>query len=517
MDGSPSESNVVGGTGVPGVEHRDTLLALKNAAKLGGSLAMTWGIAIVVRLLMPRYLGPDAWGPLSFSDAFTATFFVALSLGVDTYIRREVSVRPAHASDFLAGITLIRVIATVVLLGVMQVVMLVTHRPPEVQWLVYVFGLACFASAMNLTFAALLHARGTVDELSFLNIASKVVWAGGTLAALLLHWPLVAIPAALLASETLKLVVSVRLVHVHLNVRWRLNGAALKLALVASLPMFLNTAAHTIYNKIDVSILAVVAGDREVAWYGASSLLAGMTLMIAPMIGWVLMPLFARARARSELEYTRILRRSLELVLIVAIPCALFMALGASLWVKLLYGPEYAPAAASLRLLSPLFVLTYVAMLNAHSLILTGRAWTQAFVSVGGVLVNPLLNWLFIPLAVSWYSDGGAGRGAASAQLVTELVVTAAMMVLVGARAFDRRTLIMLLKTSAVCLLVWVLDAWLVERAPAMLRLAADGVAYVALLLFSGAVQVRETLAFAFSAAKKSEAAPAKPDSERSP
>jgi hypothetical protein len=60
---------------------------------------------------------------------------------------------------------------------------------------------------------------------------------------------------------------------------------------------------------------------------------------------------------------------------------------------------------------------------------------------------------------------------------------------------------------------VWVLDAWLVERAPAMLRLAADGVAYVALLLVSGAVQVRETIAFARSAAKKNAPEPA---SERS-
>jgi O-antigen/teichoic acid export membrane protein len=499
---SPTESRAIAGAGGTSHEHRDTVVAVKNALKLGGSLVLTWGIAVGIRLVMPRYLGPDAWGPLNFADAFTATFFVALSLGVDTYIRREVSVRPGHASEFLGGITLLRVLGGVALLGVMQVVMLVTGRAPAVQLLVYVYGFACFATAMNMTFAALLHAQGTVDELSALNIVCKAVWASGTLLALVLHWPLAAIPGALLVSETLKLVVSAGLVQKHLQVRWRLDGPAVKLALLASLPMFINTAAHTIYNKLDVSILAVVAGDREVAWYGAASLLAGMTLIIAPMIGWVLMPLFARARARSEGEYTRILRRSLELVLIFAIPSSLFMALGAQLWVALLYGEKYAPSAASLRLLSPLFVLTYVAMLNAHSLILTGRAWSQAVISIGGVLVNPLLNWLFVPPAMRWFGLGGAGRGAACAQLGTELLVTAAMMRLVGLRAFDRRTLVMLLKTAAVCVVVWALDAWLQGQLQPPGRLVIDAGVYAGLLLLSGAVKVRETLQFARAAAR---------------
>jgi O-antigen/teichoic acid export membrane protein len=487
----------------PPLEHHDTLTAVRNAAKLGGSLAATWGVALVVRLMMPRLLGPDAWGPLNFADAFSATFFVALSLGIDTYIRREVSVRPAHASDFLAGITLLRVVATVVLLGVMQLVLVLTHRPVEVQALVFVFGLACFATSMNQTLAALLHARGTVGEVAVLNVVTKFLWAGGTLATLLLHWPLVGLPAALLLSESVKLVASTSLVRKHLGVTWQLHWPALGIALLASAPMFLNTASHTIYNKLDITILALVAGDREVAWYGAASLLAGLTLMVAPIIGWVLMPMLAKARARSEEEYTTLLRRSLEVVLTFAFPTSLMMALGAELWVSLLYGPSYAPAAASLRLLSPLFVLTYVAMLSATSLILTGRAWPQAFISVGGLAVNPLLNWLFVPVAMRWYGDGGAGRGAACAQLGTEVLVTFTMTALVGTRAFDRRTVVMVVKTTVVCALVWALDTVLVARTPVVARLLVDALVYVALLAASGAVNWRETVAFARSAAAR--------------
>jgi len=478
----------------------DALLAFRNAVKLGGSLLLTWGIALGVRLLMPRYLGPDAFGQVNFADAFTSTVFALTALGVDTYIRKDVSVRPEHASDFFAGVTAVRVLLAVLLFGGMQAFLVLTHRPPETWLLVHLFGVSAFLFTLNLSFAALLHAKGTVNELSVLNIASKLVWGTGTLLTVVLRWPLWGIAMALVASESLKTVVSLRLVKRHLDLKWSMQWAPVKAALVASLPIFLNVAAHTIYNKLDVSILAVVAGDREVAWYGASSLIAGLALMVTPMIGWVLMPLFARARARSDEEYNTVMRRSLELVLAIAFPTSLAVCLGAEEWVVLLYGQAYAPAATSLKWLSSIFVLTYVAILSANALILTGRAWSQAVISVSGLVVNPLLNWLLIHRAMAMFGEGGAGIGAAMAQLGTEIVVTGLMTALVGARAFDRRSMLMIAKTIGVVIVVTLLDFYLQGRMPGLARVAVDGLAYVALIFAVRAMNVHETIQFARAA-----------------
>lgn len=478
----------------------DALLALRNAVKLLGSLLFTWGIALGVRLLLPRYLGPDAFGAVNFADAFTNTAFVVIGLGLDTYIRKEVSVRPAHASDFFAGTTVLRVLGALLVFAGMQAFLVLTDRPRDTWLLVHLFGVSAFLFTMNQSFAALLHAKGAVDGLSVLNVATKVVWGGATLLSVFFHWPLWTVALAVVLSEGLKSVGSVVLINKHLKLTWTVQPAAVKVAVVSSLPIFLNVAAHTIYNKLDVSILAVVANDREVAWYGASSLIAGLALMVTPMIGWVLMPLFARARARSDEEYTRVMRRSLELVLIIAFPSSLFVGLGAQTWVVMLYGEAYAPAATSLRILSSIFVLTYVAILSANALILTGKAWVQAGISVSGLLVNPLLNWLCIPWAMGRWVEGGAGVGAAMAQLGTEIVVTVMMTAMVGRRAFDRRSVVMVLKTLVVCALVVAFDRWLDGRLPALLRLGIDLAAYLLLAVATGAVHVRETVDFARAA-----------------
>ncbi len=466
-------------------------------------MVLTLGIAFGIRPFMPRFIGNEAFGLINYADAFTSTVFALTGLGIDTYIRKEVSVRPEHASEFFPGVTALRLVMALVLTGGVQLFLVATHRPPETWLLVHLYGLGAFLLTLNQSFAALLHAKGTVDELSLLNIASKLIWAGGTVLTIVLHWPLFALALSVVAAELVKATGSVRLVSKYLRVTWAVQPAAVKMALLSSLPIFLNVAAHTIYNKLDVTLLEVVASPSEVGWYSTSSMIAGMALYVSPIIGWVLLPLFAKARARSDEEYTQVMRRSLELVLVIAFPTSLFIGLGAEELLHLFNGSANVPP-GSLRILASIFVLTYIAMLSANALILTGRAWAQAGISMLGLVVNPLLNWLLIERCLKAFGEGGAGIGAAWSQLGTEVVVTTAMTLLVGRRAFDRRSLVMIAKTLAVVGVVIALDWWLHgHQWPSVPRLALDVAAYLVLVVALRAVHVKETVDFARAAFKR--------------
>ncbi len=486
---------------------RDALLAIRNAFKLGASLLFTWGIALALRFPIRRFLPPEQFGPINFAEAFAATAFVFLGLGVDTYIRQQIPVRKDHASDFFASIIGIRLaLSGLIFLG-MAGVMHFTHQPPAVRSLVYVFGAAQILFTMNQSLAALLHSQGTVDGLSVLNVVSKVIWGGGILLTLLLKLDLVGFAVSLMVAEAVKASVNFHLVRKHLGVRLNFQLGAARAVIVASLPFYLNTVSHTIYNKLDISVLGVVGNFTEVGWYTAASDLAGLTMLIAPMIGWVLMPLFARAAARSADEYTQVMRRSLELILIVAIPTSLAMALGADLWIFLGFGPKYAPAALALRILAPIFLLTYVAMVSSIALILNQRPWSVTLISIGGLIVNPLLLMLLIRPSMSYFGEAGGGAGCALAQVATEALVTTAMMVLIGRRAFDRRTLLMLAKTAVVCALVIGFDHFLGSLktifSPDPPRLVLDALLYCTLVVLVRAVRIQETVAFARSAFRK--------------
>ena len=180
----------------------DVSASMRNAVKLGGSLMVTYGIALAVRLLLPRVLGPEAFGQFNWaSEGFTAVFFVLAGLGLEVYIRKEVALRPQHASEFFGGTLLLQVLLAVVLLGVMQGLMLLDGKPGPLRVLVLLLGLYQLFFRCNGTLAAVLHARERVDGLSVANIATKCVWGGGLLLVLALGLPLPWLGVPILASR----------------------------------------------------------------------------------------------------------------------------------------------------------------------------------------------------------------------------------------------------------------------------------------------------------------------------
>ena len=78
----------------------DIAVALRNGAKLAGSLMVTWSVAMIVKLQVPAHLGPIRQGQFGFAESFAGMFFTTIGLGIDTYVMKEVSVRPKHASEF---------------------------------------------------------------------------------------------------------------------------------------------------------------------------------------------------------------------------------------------------------------------------------------------------------------------------------------------------------------------------------------------------------------------------------
>jgi O-antigen/teichoic acid export membrane protein len=259
--------------------------------------------------------------------------------------------------------------------------------------------------------------------------------------------------------------------------------------LVASLPYSVITIATTAYATLGVTLLGVKAGSKEVGLYGAAWSLAGLTLLITPILGWVLTPMLARAAERSRVELYDHVCRAMELVLTVAIPASLLLNLGADVWLRVL-GPSYASAATALRVLATMFVLTYVAIIYSTTLMMIDRAWTSTWISVAGLVVNGALNLLLVRYAVAALGEGGGATGCALAMLCTEVFVTICMAVASGRGAFDRRSVRTVVRSLVVYAVVVVVHVLLHSLGP--LRLVVDGVLYFVLAIAIGALRPGE-------------------------
>jgi O-antigen/teichoic acid export membrane protein len=464
----------------------------RNAIKLGMSLTLSWAVAFFIRFPIPRLLGPERFGLLNFAENFSATFFSVIDLGVSTYIFREIPVRPALASEFWGGLLLVRSVTSVLLLFAMAGTLVASHHTFEVQAAVLVFGLTQFVTTYTTTVGALLQAMSRVNRPAIAGVVSKVVWGGGLVAAIFFtrSLPLLALP--LLASELMKLAVIYPEARRLFGLNLRLDMAKTKAVLLGSLPFFISGGAINIGGRLNVTVLEfVVADKKEVGWFGAAQNLASLTMLLSPLFSWVLMPLLARARARSDEEVFEILRRTVQGLLAIVIPMTLIASLGADFWMRLAFHQAYDEAALSLRFLALGFILIYLAMAFSTLLIMTGHSWSVSMISLGSVPCRPILVALLAGPCARRFGPGGGALGASLAEIITSIGIVAAHFIPIGTRALDRRLLVSGGKSLAVAALVTVLDRT-IFLSLGYWRLVVDLLAYASLVVAVGGINVSE-------------------------
>jgi O-antigen/teichoic acid export membrane protein len=474
---------------------REFQLAFWNAVKLCASLLATWAVALAVRFLLPRLLGPEQYGTYSFASAFAASVLVLTTLGTETYVQKEVALRPAHASEFMGGILLVRAALAVALFGGIALALHLTGRPGEVRLVVYVFAVGQLLLVCNSTFSALLHARGTVDGAAAANVVTKLLWGALTVLALTTGQGLVALAAAFAIAEAVKACTLFGLCRKNLTLRLRFDPAVTRRVAASSLPFFVTTLATTLFTRIADTLLGFLANDREVGWFGLASTLAQIAELLAPLMGAVLLPLFSRIAARSDAELREVMRRSLEIVLVFAISGSVVLGLGADVWVAVVGGPEYGPSAGSLRILAPVFLLTYVGMICADYLYVSGRSWTVTATCIGGLVLNSAILATLVRPMLAAFGPGSAGIAAALATVGTETFTCVTLACAVGPHLLDHRLVSTAGKLLLACTAAVTVDRCCTSLGPA--RLLFDAAAYCAVVVGSRAVRLDEIQAFA--------------------
>ena len=473
----------------PTEEHtrREGHLALRNGAKLAASMLLTWGVALIVTFKLPKYLQPERFGNYRFGDQFAASLMVFLSLGVDTYISREIAVRPKHASDFFGGVLLARALVLVPVVGLGVSILVLRDEGHERRLAAFLFGFAYLFTALNQTFQQTLQASSKVNGLALANVVAKIFWGGGTFAAVTLGAPFWMLPLPMIFGEGLKAAFLYVATRDAVDLKLRVDLAETKKVLRIAFPFYIANAAVALGAYIDVPLVGMLMpqGSKEVGWYAAALQIAQLSALLSPIMSGVLIPMMSRAKARNEEDFVRILRRGFEAVIVVSIPLTLLLALGAEFWIHITIKDSFLPAAVSLRWLAPTFVFAYANVLLWLALMILDRSWTITIVSIVGMILLPVFIIVAVPLFAP-LGPGGAGMGASIALSARELIIVLVFLAVLRDKALDRRGFLTLVKSLGICVVVSVADHFLKKVTIDPLRLAADAGLYGILMLVLG-------------------------------
>lgn len=388
------------------------------------SFVVTIGVAFVVRFWIPRFLGPEGFGLLHFSEQFAITMFFIVTFGTDVYIRKEVAQRPEHASDFFGGLLLFRLGLTAIVAIIIALALHTMNKDPLVWKLVYTFSIGQMFFVLNTTLGAILEARGTIGALAAVNAAVKIMWGAGCVGGLLLGMGPMAIAISFLFGEAVKVPVLYSATRKYVGLQIRFNSDGFKTIVVASLPYCINYVALGIYSKIGVTILSALTNDKEVGWLGAATNITFIIFLFVPILRSVLMPMGARIAQDSTAALNKTLLATIRIVLMVTVPMAALLALNASVIIEHIYTNSFESSIRSLQIISPLIPLSFSCTISGIYLIQLGKVWTVAKLSVAALAVNLILNALLIPPLYQLFGDGGGGIATALSLVITEMMAT---------------------------------------------------------------------------------------------
>jgi len=299
-----------------------------------------------------------------------------------------------------------------------------------------------------------------------------------------------------LASELLRTAVLIPAARIRAGLRYRVDLKALRGVVVFSFPFFVNHMAIQFGNNLGISALEFIRKDeREVGWFAATMNLGSLAMLLHPLLVWVVMPMLSRAHSRSHAEMTFILRRAMEGLIVVIAPITTIISVGSAIFLRAAFGDKYLAATTGLSILSLMFVMTYLNIILASSLIISGKSWTVTLISLTSIVLTAGFMLAFVPAGRLMLGMGGECAGAAVAVISGEACVVLAMLRANKYEALDRRNVGVLVKSVVTAVCVILADRLLRAVGPG--RLLIDMALYALLALALGVVRptdVRKTL-----------------------
>lgn len=375
---------------------------VRNALSLYGIQAANYILPWFTFPYLLRVLGADRFGLIAFAQAFVGYFQVVTEFGFNFTATREISIhrddRDALSRIFsatLAAKTLLMLASLLVLTGIVLTVAPFKQDPA----LYFVSFLIVVA---NVIFPQwLFQGIEKMENITYREVGGRLIGLAPTF--LLVRRPSDYLVAAGIQSGSLllaglagyvgfKRITSARLV--------RITAGDIKHAIVDSWPVFLSTAAITLYTRSNTVVLGLLASATEVGYFSAAQRLVDAGKALVFPLTTAIFPHISRVSHESPQEAVAFIRRhTLKLTAPFALISAAWL-FGAPLIGRILFGPKFGPSIPLLRIMSPIPLIVAVGAIYATYYMLGmgfKKEWSRLIVSAGAfnfVLLIPLLALL---------------------------------------------------------------------------------------------------------------------------
>lgn len=178
----------------------------------------------------------------------------------------------------------------------------------------------------------------------------------------------------------------------------------------------------SIYNKIDVTMLNILATDESVGYYTYAQKTVNMVLTMSNAVTAALLPRLSYYYDNNRAGFYKLLDKGFQVLCIMTLPLSVGMALVAPQAVEFLYGEAFEPAVLTIRLMCPLILIKGFGDLFCYQLVYSTKSEKIILpASASASVINIITNAALIPTLLQ--------NGAVIASVFSELVTNAVQFI----------------------------------------------------------------------------------------
>lgn len=351
-------------------------------------------VGLFFGIWLARYLGPQQFGLLSYSQSFAGLFAAIAVLGLDSIVVREI-VRGVSKTETILGTCFwLRICGSLVMLLILSFGVNLTSDDTYTRILIFVIAGGMIFQSFNVIdfyFQAKVLSRYVVFAQLIGLLLSSVIKA----VLILAKAPLILFAVALLVDS---IILALGLIYFYLRVDnnfqgWHFDTKAAKNVLRESFPVMVSFLATTISLRVNEIIIKQLLDTRSVGLYAASLKLVELWYFIPVLLSQSLFP--ALVRARKEADYQQKVETLASLLLVCSFCIVIILAVVKNFVIIRVLGEKYAASTELIPILMLAIVFVFFASLRKKILLAEGKTYFIMYYSVLTAIIMSGTSYFF--------------------------------------------------------------------------------------------------------------------------
>ncbi|WP_086774553.1 flippase [Vibrio coralliirubri] len=355
-------------------------------------------LGLFVGVWIARYLGPEEFGRLSYTQSIVAFITAFCSLGLEGILTKKLTEGNLFQADLLGTSLLLRLSSA--LFSVFIVFSITPFFSVSVDFEILLLTLSTISVFQSFSvFDSYLYSKVLGKFIAINSLVAVTLSSIAKVTVIILDLGINLLAFAIV-SEFVFIMFGTLVLARKLEfsiISWTFDIRVAKDLMKDSLPLMLSSFVIIIYMKIDTIMISKLLDERSVGVYSAATKIAESIYFIPMVISSTLLPYLIKKRKISNEEYNEAFFDLYTIMSTIAFFLALMVTIFSESIISILFGSEYIGAASVLSINIWCSIFVFLGVSCSKWFIIEGLQKLTFYRTLLGAFLNVVLNFFAIP------------------------------------------------------------------------------------------------------------------------